>query len=262
VYECATLAHARAGVPRIGNSDDGSDDLKDRKFASGAAEEEPATNDPAEVFQRIFRERRWHSQQSVSRWGSELGNTERIIRELPSLLQRHGVTSVLDVPCGDFSWMRHVDLGGLDYIGGDIVPELVTVNQRAFGSARRRFVQFDLLSDPLPESDLILCRDCLVHFSRGDVFRALTQFAKTSARFLLTTTFTYRSYPRNGDIETGSWTPINLETEPYGLAPPIALIVEGSHESIVYAEGYEVPMFDRCLGLWRMEDVRARLSRE
>lgn len=234
--------------------------MNDRKTDPASAQADGSAKDPAEVFHRIFRERRWHSQESISGWGSELRNTERVIRELPSFLQRHGAASVLDVPCGDFNWMRYVDLGGLDYVGADIVPELVAANQQAYGASWRRFVHLDLLSDPLPAADLILCRDCLFHFSHRDVFRALAQFAKTPARFLLTTTFTYRSYPRNGDIQTGSWTPINLEMEPYSLPAPIAVIVEGSYESIIYAEGYEVPMFDRCLGLWRMDDVRARLE--
>ena len=28
---------------------------------------------------------------------------------------------MLDVPCGDFRWMAHVDLSGIIYIGGDII---------------------------------------------------------------------------------------------------------------------------------------------
>jgi len=219
-------------------------------------------NDPAAVFQRIFRERGWLSDESVSGWGSELRNTERIVRELPGFLARFGVTSMLDVPCGDFNWMRYVDLGAITYLGGDIVPELAAVNQQAYGTERRRFLHLDLLTDALPAADLILCRDCLFHFSHADVFRALWQFARSPARWLLTTTFTWRTYPRNIDIATGQWTPINLEMPPYDLAPPLALLIEGSTESITYhSEIGTAPMADRCLGLWEMDAVRARLAR-
>ena len=216
----------------------------------------------AEVFQKIFEDRGWKSEESVSGIGSELQNTERVIRELPGFLRRHGVRSMLDAPCGDFNWMRHVDLGDIDYIGGDIVPELVAANQAQYTRPGRRFLRLDLLTDPLPEAELIFCRDCLFHFSHTDVFRALKQFAASSARYLMTTTFTYRTYPRNMDIPTGGWTPINLEMAPYELDPPLAVLIEGSFELIVYPNMEQAPMFDRCLGLWDMAAVRARLNRD
>ncbi|MGF6767442.1 SAM-dependent methyltransferase [Paraburkholderia sp. GAS33] len=215
----------------------------------------------ADVFHKIYREQGWHSEESVSGWGSERKNTERIIRELPGVLRRFGVRSMLDVPCGDFNWMRHVDLSGIDYTGVDIVPDLVARNQATYAAADRHFMQLDLLKDPLPDRDLILCRDCLFHFSHADVFRAFRRFADTSARYLLTTTFVYRTYPRNADIVTGQWTPINLEMAPYDLDAPLALLIEGSNESIMYGTDIGVvPMSDRCLGLWDMACVRARLA--
>lgn len=216
---------------------------------------------PEKVFLDIYRERRWHSTESVSGWGSELRNTMQIIRELPGLLRRLGICSMLDVPCGDFNWMRHVDLDGIDYIGGDIVADIVATNQGNYGGSGKCFVQLDLLKDPLPDCDLILCRDCLFHFSHDDVFRALSQFAQTSARYVLTTTFTYWQYPRNANITTGQWTPINLEMPPYDLAPPMTVLIEGSNECIIYDPSIgTVPMSDRCLGLWDMAAIRERVQ--
>lgn len=219
------------------------------------------SNEAASVFLQIYRDQAWHSTESVSGWGSELKNTERVIRELPGLLQRHGVTSMLDIPCSDFNWMQHVPLGDVRYIGADIVGELVTANQQRFASPNRSFQHLNLLEDALPDVDLVFCRDCLFHFSHADVFRALRQICTTRARFLLTTTFTYWSYPRNANIATGQWTPINLEMPPYNLPPPRALLVEGSTESIDYglASGL-VPQSDRGLGLWDTRDVRQRTA--
>lgn len=221
-----------------------------------------SSDNTSEIFGKIYRERGWHSGESVSGWGSELRNTERVIRELPGFLRRHGITSMLDAPCGDFNWMRHVDLSGIDYTGADIVPELVAANQTAYGGPGRRFQTLNLIEDRLPQADLILCRDCLFHFSHADVFRALENCAASGARYLLTTTFLYRTYPRNGDIQTGQWTPINLEMPPYELAPPIALLIEGSTEGIFYGEEVGVvPQSDRCLGLWHMDAVRDAVAR-
>ncbi|WP_166653515.1 class I SAM-dependent methyltransferase [Paraburkholderia flava] len=219
-----------------------------------------STDDTSDVFLKIYREQSWPSAGSVSGWGSELPNTAQIIRELPGFLRRFFVRSIVDVPCGDFNWMQHVDLTGIDYTGADIVPDLIAANQATYGSANRRFLHLDLLTDPLPDCDLIFCRDCLFHFSHADVFRAFQTFANSRARYVLTTTFTCRTYPRNGDIVTGQWTPINLEMAPYDLPPPRALLIEGSQEGIIYGpDNVTVPQFDRCLGLWEIDTIRERL---
>jgi SAM-dependent methyltransferase len=216
----------------------------------------------ARVFQKICGEKAKPSQEAVSCTESELRNAAHIIRELPGLLRRYGVRSILDVPCGDFGWMRHVDLSGVDYTGADIVPELIAANQSAWAAPTRRFIQRDLLRDKLPDADLVLCRDCLSNFSHMDVLRALERIADTASRFLLTTTFVYRTYPRNADIATGQWTPINLEMAPYDLGSPLALLIAGSHACINYGPDVgTVPMSDCCLGLWDMESIRTRVRR-
>lgn len=219
------------------------------------------STEAASVFLKIYQDQAWHSTESVSGWGSELRNTQRIIRELPGLLQRHGITSLLDIPCGDFNWMQHVDLGNTRYIGADIVGELVAANQQQFTTSLRSFQHLNLLEDTLPNVDMVFCRDCLFHFSHADVFRALRQICTTSARFLLTTTFTYWSYPRNANIATGQWTPINLEMPPFSLPAPRALLIEGSNENIDYGPQIgNMPQYDRSLGLWDMRDVRQRVA--
>jgi hypothetical protein len=42
-----------------------------------------------------------------------------------TLLRQFEIHSLLDLPCGDFNWMQHVDLQGIKYTGGDIVEALV-----------------------------------------------------------------------------------------------------------------------------------------
>lgn len=62
--------------------------------------------------------------------GSNLKQTQEIINQLPNIFKQHGVHSILDLPCGDYNWMKHVDLSDINYIGGDIVPKLLikTIN--------------------------------------------------------------------------------------------------------------------------------------
>src|SRR4051794_26488349 len=119
----------------------------------------------ASVFQRIFEENRWGNNESVSGEGSNLERTAVIRSQLPALLKRHGVKSMLDAPCGDFFWMQAVPLADIKYIGIDIVQAIVDRNVDLYARPHREFLVGDLVQDVLPAADLILCRDCLVHLT-------------------------------------------------------------------------------------------------
>ncbi len=196
----------------------------------------------AERFDRIVRTNLWGAQ-SRSGLGSELGATARLRAILPSFLARHGVRSLLDVPCGDFGWLSLVDLG-VSYTGADIVPSLVDENERRYGGpSGRRFLTLDLTKDALPRADLVLCRDCLVHLSFEHAGRALANIRASGATYLLTTTFL--EHDANTDIEDGDWRMLNLERAPFNLPPPIDVLVEDCEEGDgAYA--------DKALGLWRV----------
>lgn len=52
---------------------------------------------------------------------------------LPGIVGRWGVTSLLGLPCGDSYSMSTVDLGAVESVGVDTVPELVERNRWSFG---------------------------------------------------------------------------------------------------------------------------------
>ena len=201
------------------------------------------------MFQRIFRQNLWGNCDSVSGEGSNLERTRAIRSALPALVERYGVRSMLDAPCGDFFWMKEVGLEGVAYVGVDIVPELIARDIELYSSAARRFILCDLVDEALPRADLIVCRDCLVHLSYHETRRAVDNFRRSGATWLLTTTFTA---PReNQDIATGEWRPINLERAPYGFPPAVEVVNEQSDE--VDEELGAFP--DKSLGLWRLADL-------
>ena len=141
------------------------------------------------VFAEIDDRDLWDNAESVSGPRLTLAQTTVIRDRLPVLLREIKAGALLDVPCGDFNWMKEVDLGIERYIGADVVPELIKRNQQQYGSSTRSFIHLDLTQDQLPEVDLILCRDCLLHFSEKAIFRALRNLKKSRSKYLLTTTF-------------------------------------------------------------------------
>ena len=102
--------------------------------------------------------------------------------ELPPLLERLGVTSLLDAPCGDAGWINHADLR-LRIIGVDIVPALIeSLKVRAAsGEIRGEYHLADIVGDSLPRCDAILCRDGLVHL-RLPISNARSRISVNPAR--------------------------------------------------------------------------------
>jgi len=197
-------------------------------------------------FAQIFTTNLWASD-SRSGLGSELTATAVVREQLPRLLEALSAGSLLDLPCGDFGWLSTVPLD-LDYIGGDIVGEVVASNELRYGGpgTRRRFMRLDLTADPLPRADVVLCRDCLVHLSYGHISQAFDNLRRSGSTWLLTTTFL--DHHENTDIESGDWRLLNLTRPPFNLPAPEAVLVEGCLEG-------EGAYGDKALGLWRIADL-------
>src|SRR4030081_1634765 len=75
----------------------------------------------AQRFRRIHDTNMWGAEASPSGLGSEMDATAALRAQLPRLLKKLGVTSLLDAPCGDAGWINRADLG-VRYVGIDIVP--------------------------------------------------------------------------------------------------------------------------------------------
>jgi hypothetical protein len=204
---------------------------------------------PEVVFADIFRGNKFGGTESASGPGSELSQTRVVADELPAILRKWDVRTMLDIPCGDFHWMKHVNLEGIDYFGADIVSELIEKN-KALETVNIHFRQLNMIEDKLPAVDLMFCRDCLVHLSFNDALLALRNICNSGSRYLFTTTFT--GHQHNRDIITGQWRPLNLEAAPFLFPPPLMVINEGCTEE-------EGRFADKSLGMWRVSEIDEHL---
>lgn len=202
---------------------------------------------PGRVFTRIYERGRWNSGGTPSGAGSTMEQTARIRAQLPELLERHGIRSMVDVPCGDFNWIGTLDYRFDRYVGGDIVESLVERNRQRHSAPEREFQRLDIITDSLPRADVVLCRDCWVHLSTPQIQRAIRNVARSDCTYLLTTTYT--EVKRNADIATGNWRPINLREAPFSFPEPLEVIPDG-------AVGATGEFSDKSLALWRISDLR------
>lgn len=177
-----------------------------------------SSTEAAEVFTRIYETNWWGSQESISGTGSTLAYTANLREKLPELFKKWAVRTVFDAPCGDFHWMRHVVRSSdIDYLGCDIVPQLIDRNSAQYQSERIRFIVANVITDQFPKADIWICRDCLIHFSYNDILATFENFARSEIAYLLTTTHINRSGFRNLDIRTGDARVIDLFSAPFSL---------------------------------------------
>ena len=162
--------------------------------------------------------------ESLSGKGSDLGETEAIRGKLVELLAELKVASLVDVGCGDFHWMSTVDLGGISYLGLDVVPEVIERNKKNFGNKCVDFRACDATREPIPPAYMIVCRDVLVHLPLNLAVQLVDQCRASGARYLLATTFV--DSDSNEDVPPGHWHPINLSLEPFNLGKSVRSVVE------------------------------------
>ncbi len=203
---------------------------------------------PKMVFTMIYRRGVWRDSESRSGSGSNMRATEAIRAELPRMLEALQIKSLLDVPCGDFNWMKEVKLGTVDYLGADIVEELIASNNSRFAAPNRRFQCLDILKDSIPKVDLIFCRDCLVHFSSKHIGTAIGNIKASGSTYLATTTFP--TVQVNGEIPTGQHRAINLQLPPFNFAAPVMVLDDKAPSPPANA----LAPFKK-IGVWKVSDL-------
>lgn len=199
-----------------------------------------------EVFTNYYKNNSWRGRESVSGPGSDYEQTKYLIPELSFMIKSLNIKSILDVPCGDFNWMRRVDLSGVKYTGGDIVEPLIISNSKKYSSDSIKFKVIDVVNDSLEKSDLIIVRDCFVHLPEVDVLKAINNIKSSGSKYLLTTNFLWESVPNNKDIEVGQWRRLNLTQPPYSFKFPERIIIEGNRQSHDH---------DKTMSLWKINDL-------
>jgi hypothetical protein len=176
------------------------------------------TKSVEERFNRIYSTNYWLDNESRSGTGSNLRSTENIRFHLPKILEKFNIKKLFDAPCGDFNWMSQVLKSvEIDYLGSDIVKDLIVSNKK-YENNKIKFSKLDIIVDKLPVSDLMICRDCLFHFSYKDIFLFLNNFLSSDIKYLLLTGHLNTKHKfENKDIVTGDFRKIDLFSKPFNF---------------------------------------------
>jgi hypothetical protein len=208
--------------------------------------EVPVAIDDEAVFTQIFNARggTWGGIETASGSGSDLAATVRIRRELPTMLRRLGIRSMVDAPCGEMNWMRRLEYKFESFVGIDVVPAIIRALKEESWPGWYHFQVGNLATDILPRADLVFCRDCLVHLPFERIAAATRLFKQAGFLYVIATTFPMRS--ANQDCRLGLWRPLNMSVEPFCWMEPLLLLPERDS-----GDGFDYP--DKSLGVWALD---------
>jgi 2-polyprenyl-3-methyl-5-hydroxy-6-metoxy-1,4-benzoquinol methylase len=194
------------------------------------------------IFTEIYNRRLWKNEETASGPGSAVVNTRQLIFFFPHLLHHFSIKSITDLACGDFNWQKELPLDNCDYLGYDIVNEIIKINRTLYTTPQIHFEKRNLLNGNFRKSDLLICRDVMVHLNYVQIQQLLLHTMSSGSKYLLATTFPFET---NVDSVTGTWRPLNLEAKPFYLPKPLLLINETP-----FLGHHDYPQ--RFIGLWKL----------
>ena len=214
-----------------------------------------------EIFTQIYEGYKFGgTNESRSGLGSTLEETNILRDKIKLLIREKNIKSVVDVPCGDFNWMKEIVFSFENYIGGDIVSQCIIENNERYSNSRIKFIDFDLLTDEIPTADLLIVRDIVGHFPLEDGKKIINNILKCNCKYLLSTTWHniqdehYNHKHFNKGVEDyGKFYSVNLMSEPFFFPKPDTFIVEDV-DVVDYKNGNR-----KVLALWDLQKVKDHL---
>ncbi len=167
--------------------------------------------------------------------GSSLEATTKTVPFINKILRKYQIKSILDLGCGDWNWMQHVQLnyevGSLfnkkstthvKYVGWDASQELIQTNKEKFGTPNTVFEEKDIVTADYSKVDLVICRDVLFHLEIELGQKVIEKIKESGAKYFLSTSFPKMkkndSIKTYNHIDNWGYYPINLDIVPFNLA--------------------------------------------
>jgi hypothetical protein len=185
-----------------------------------------------QAFELLYANHSWGGV-SKSGPGSDPIHTSEYVRFLQHWLTNHpDVRTIVEVGCGDWSTTRRIQFRpDHEYLGLDIVDDLVDENRRRYETERIRFLRRDFVDKPPPGADVLIAKDVLQHLSNASITTFL-QRSLNRYKFAIFTNDVAKTeyirlpfglkYPRtmdqiNRNIQDGESRPLRIGAPPFNL---------------------------------------------
>lgn len=200
-----------------------------------------------DIFDKIYENSYWGK---GSGGGSSPEATQPYKVFLEDFIRQYNVKSIVDLGCGDWQFSQFLDFGSATYIGIDASKNVIKANQQSFS---RSGVSFNNLPEDykeLPSSDLLICKDVLMHLSTEGVRNILSilpnfKYALITndipcvsafGEFLLKLRHPF--FPiNNKEIKTGDYRTLDPTQRPYNLK--LKKVFEWKGSTLILGKDYK-----------------------
>jgi 2-polyprenyl-3-methyl-5-hydroxy-6-metoxy-1,4-benzoquinol methylase len=170
------------------------------------------------LFTDTYNLNSWGDSQSKSGGGSSLEYTESIRKFLVNFIKEKKIEKIFDCSCGDWNWMKEIKDNFVNYLGNDIVDDIIHVNNEKYSSDTIKFVCGDLIETLSKfedgHFDLIICRHTLEHLPTDYVKKCLELISKKT-NYAFITSSTLEDNTELNNFNGVSARGINLNLPPY-----------------------------------------------
>ena len=177
------------------------------------------------IFYLIYKTNHWNRYQKINKNnilvsgpGSIPGSiqTKNIIDNLDFFIKKNNIKSILDMPCGDFSWMQDLIKKNnyINYTGYDIVEDIIFYNNKKYSKNNISFFCKDIVNETnFNNFDLVFIRDFFIHIDYVSINKILDNIKRSKVKFIACSN--NNNAINNKDIAVGQHRKINLTIEPF-----------------------------------------------
>jgi len=163
-----------------------------------------------EIFSKIYLSHHWGGKGEdnfYSGEGTYFKDVQIYITTISSFIKENKIQSVCEIGCGDFNVtgeiLKKVDV---DYIGLDVVPQLIDHLSKGYANKKTRFscVDASAVNAEIPKVDLCIIRQVLQHLSNENILKILEN-TKHIPNLLITEHLPTNPDEINGDKVTNGY---------------------------------------------------------
>ncbi|KXS21039.1 hypothetical protein M427DRAFT_66368 [Gonapodya prolifera JEL478] len=220
------------------------------------------------AFDYVYDHFLWGDKESLSGPGSYFNYTDNARRFISTVLRTYKLGKILDSPCGDCHWqwaIPEIRTGSVEYTGIDIVENVILGNTlKHIRFPNMRFAAMDFVSredvllpknrtshaDPEPLWEVINCRDALQHIHIDDGLKAVKNFERSGAKYLITGWYSggNPNQADTGKIGAGSYYAIDPMLPPFNFPRPLFWTLDGWNLDLDYKQRKNMKM----IGVWKL----------
>lgn len=178
------------------------------------------------IFNTIYRENIWGN-------GSGPGSDPEILKDyisfLDNFIKENNITSISDIGCGDWQYMKFINLDGINYTGYDVSSDIIDANSKNFSSENIHFIHYDGDFSKIKSTELAICKEVLQHLSNENIFNFIENMKKF--KYIIIGNTFKNSNTINKDISSGACRTLDLRLAPFNIEAEHILTIDRSSQN-------------------------------